>query len=471
MSRGLPRRRVLALMGAALVERACIAQAADDALTPERFGAKGDGIANDTAAFAALAAEVMRRGGGEVVLRRTTYLVGGGPDGGRRDPFASAPPVFAVHDLPRALRIVGNGAVLRCAPGLRYGSFDPRSGRPATAAQARGANRVVATPYLFMISVERCAAAVEIADLELDGNSGTLRVGGPFGDVGTQVPATGLWLADNRGDEILRDIRSRNHALDGVMINGIDQPRAGTRRTADRVVCTDNGRQGCSLTGGRGWVFTACAFNRSARGRIASPPASGFDIEAEGAKRNRGHRFVDCEFVDNLGAGLVADTGDSADIGFTRCRFVGTSSPSIWPNKPGFVFDDCRITGTVIRCHGDADPARATRFVRCLFTDAPSASPTGIVFRQNRPDGSLADLAEAPNILFDHCRFDAVGGATLPWSTGAIYRDCTMRQTGRSPSYPRGRYEGRNVVTGPVILTGSRLAGQTIVNGARRLVP
>ena len=42
------------------------------ALTPERFGAKGDGVSNDTVAFAALADEVNRRGGGTVVLRKTT---------------------------------------------------------------------------------------------------------------------------------------------------------------------------------------------------------------------------------------------------------------------------------------------------------------------------------------------------------------------------------------------------------------
>src|SRR5688572_32008340 len=50
--------------------------AATGALTPEQFGAKGDGRTNDSAAFAALAAEVNRRGGGEIQLRRAVYIVG-----------------------------------------------------------------------------------------------------------------------------------------------------------------------------------------------------------------------------------------------------------------------------------------------------------------------------------------------------------------------------------------------------------
>src|SRR4051794_24413046 len=45
-------------------------------LRPEDFGARGDGVTNDTAAFNALAAAVNLRGGGLVELRRTTYIVG-----------------------------------------------------------------------------------------------------------------------------------------------------------------------------------------------------------------------------------------------------------------------------------------------------------------------------------------------------------------------------------------------------------
>lgn len=462
------RRTVVAAIGTAFIGAACRAQQEAGTLTPEQFGAKGDGVANDTAAFARLAAAIVRRGGGTVVLRKTTYIVGAQQETRGDAPYRAPAPIFGVTGLRDPLRIVGNNAVLRCAGGLRYGSFDPVTGRALAAHRANYDLRTIATPYQAMISVIGSRAAVEISDLELDGNSPALTIGGSYGDVGIQIGASGIYLKDNLGDEILTGIRSHRHGQDGLIIDGVNDPAPGTRRDARDIRCEDNGRQGCSLVGGIGWSFERCHFVRSGRGSVSSPPGAGLDVEAEGAKRNRDHRFVYCSFVDNAGCGMVADTGDSADLSFTRCLFVGTTAPSIWPNKPGIRFIDCRIVGTAVDCFGDPGGTKATRFTRCLFTDNPALAPRGIVYRQGRADGSLVDLSTTPNVQFDQCRFLAVGGATLPWSTGAIYRDCTMKQRSRTLAFPRGWFVGRNVIVGPVDLNGSRISGTLIVNGARR---
>lgn len=460
------RRDVLAAIGAALVESGCLGEPPADVLTPEQFGAKGDGVTNDTPAFNALAAAVMRRGGGKVVLQRAVYVVGQQQARAGAGILGATATIFSVTDLPGSLTISGNGATLRCAPGLRYGSFDPVTGQRLATHTQNYDRRTIATPYHAMISIERCQGAVEITDVMLDGNNPALRIGGGYGDVGIQIGAIGIVLRDNAGDEILRRIRSHRHAQDGLMIDGLSRTPPGVRHIAEDVTCEDNGRQGCSIIGGRSWRFTRCTFARSGRGPVSSPPAAGLDIEAEGGKANRDHSFVDCAFIDNAGCGMVADSGDTADLSFTRCRFVGTSAASVWPNKPFVRFHDCRFVGTVLGCFG-ADPARATRFIRCLFTDDPAQSPTRAVYRQGRLDGSLADLASVPNVLFDRCRFLAVGGATLPWSTAVIYRDCTFQQRGKSPSYPRGTFAGRNTISAPVDLTGSHVSGTLIVNGVR----
>lgn len=471
LTEGLSRRALLAGGAGALAASACGAAAeAGTVFTPEMFGAKGDGVTNDSRAFAALAAAVTRRGGGTVALRRTTYIVGMqrrtmGPNAG----FAYEPaPLLQFRRLPGPLTIRGNGAILRCPPGARFGAFDPLTGEPARShpmpyliPAAR------ATPYEYMILAEECVGDVTITDLELDGNVGRMVIGGAYGDTGIQISGSGIFLRNNRGSEILRNIHSHHHPQDGLMIDGLDDPALAARvtRRAEAVTSEYNGRQGGSLVGGRGWTFSRCRFNHTGRGPVASAPGAGFDIEAEGDKTNRDHRFEDCEFADNYGCGLVADSGDSEGARFERCRFIGTTMWSAWPHKPLFRFDNCLFVGSAVRCYGDPDPRRVARFYDCTFTDDPKLSPTGKVYREGRPDGALIDAGENDNPYFERCRFLAVGGAVLPWSIHASFVNCTMKQTSRSIGYPRGTYLGHNTIDGNVGLYGVQIRGELILNG------
>jgi hypothetical protein len=255
-----------------------------------------------------------------------------------------------------------------------------------------------------------------------------------------------------------------------VIIDGLDDPALAARvtRRAVGLRCEYNGRQGCSLVGGRGWTFTGSKFNHTGKAGIGSSPAAGFDIEAEGGKTIRNLAFEDCEFSDNVGCGLVADSGDSQYATFTRCRFVGTTNWSAWPNKPNFRFRACTFVGCIVRCYADSDPKKATQFYDCTFTDDPKQSPTRQVYREGRADGSLADLNDGLNVLFDHCRVLAIGGAVLPWSTNAIYANCTMRQTSLTMGYPRGIYLGRTIIQAPHVgLVGAKNRGELYVNGTR----
>ncbi|MBV9932645.1 MAG: hypothetical protein JO013_17105, partial [Alphaproteobacteria bacterium] len=167
-----------------------------------------------------------------------------------------------------------------------------------------------------------------------------------------------------------------------------------------------------------------------------------------------------------FGCGMVADTGDSRDVDFVRCRFIGTANWSAWPCKPGFRFTSCTFVGTVVRVFETPDPKAMTRFTDCLFTDDPKLSPNGKVYREGRADGPLVDAGETPNPYFERCRFLAVGGAVLPWTVKATYVNCTMRQTTRSMGYPRGHYVGRNTIESlAVSLYGVRIDGELLLNG------
>jgi hypothetical protein len=438
-------------------------------ITPERFGAVGDGRTNDTAAFAAMAAFVNSRGGGEIVLRKTTYVVGRQVrSAGRADHFAFEPAsIMDFRGCRQAMIIRGNGARLRCAPALRFGSFDPVSGRATHRPMPSYRIDELAAPYRAMIRAEECSGLVEISDLELDGNLGALQIGGQHGDVGWQIPGIGIHLINNSGPERLSRIHAHHHPLDGILIDGVDGRSAES--ILQSVRSEYNGRQACSITGGRNYVFSRCSFNHSGKGGgISSPPGAGVDIEAEGGKRIRNLRFSDCRFSDNAGVGLLAEAGDAERATFDNCTFVGTTSWGAWPNKPRFRFSRCTFVGAIVNAFGDADPWRACQFRECEFRDEPALSPNGLVYVGDKSPGPIAVLPNSRNVLFDRCGFRLTHRAVLPWATNVtVFSNCTMSQRAPAQAYPRGMFIGRNVITGNVDLYSARIEGELIVNGRR----
>jgi hypothetical protein len=439
--------------------------------TPEAFGAVGDGITNDTDAFAAMASAVRAAGGGTVVLRRGTYIVGRQLQGrAARTGYTFDPaPIMDFVGLQGRLIIQGNRARLKAAPGLRYGTFTD-SGRATRNAMPYLRPGELATPYRFMIRVEDCAGPVQISDIELDGGLAGLAIGGQYGDTGWQINATGLALINNRGAERIIRVVSHHHAQDGILIDGLDRDRAaGAASLLQDVRCEGNGRQGVSLVGGRGYTFERCQFTRTGKAGLASAPGAGVDVEAEQDKRIRNIAFRSCTFADNYGPGLVADSGDSERLSFSDCTFIGTTNWAAWPNKPISRFSRCSFVGPIVHALGDPNPERAVQFIDCTFRDDPALSPTGVVYGGENTDRPIGDLPGNRNVLFRNCRFLLTHRAVLPWSVDVIYQDCVLSQRATTASYPRGTYVGRNVISGRVTIAGSLILGELIING--RTIP
>ena len=427
--------------------------------TPESFGAAGDGVTNDTEAFQRMSEAVNGAGGGTIILSRTTYVVGGhlaGPD-----PSWAFPPatIMKFTGCSRPLTIIGNGARLRCADGLRYGTFDPATGLPTHHPMPYVVYGEIASPYRGMLIVQDCSAKVEVRDLELDGNSQGLVIGGTFGDTGWQIPAMGLWLWNNTGGEHLEGLHIHHHGQDGMYLTALTDRTAST--FVKDVVSEYNARQGCTVGGGANYSFVDCKFNHTGRAGLVSAPAAGFDIEAE-QNPIRNLDFAGCEFSNNVGLGMGADSGDSEGALFESCRFIGTDCYAAWPRKPRFSFSNCLFVGMIVATYWDLDiPERSVKFTGCTFCDDPALSPTGQVC-----GGFIADLGAGDyNVLFDGCHFDVRHKALLPYTAHCIYNNCTMSQTSNEMSFPRGMYTGTNKIDGNVSVAFSKVAGVLIVNG------
>lgn len=445
------------------------AGAAERVFDVSDYGASpGANAATNTRAFQHASSALSRAGGGTLLVPPGRYRVGAQRRALRRGQgfAASAEPIIRIENCAQPVAISGTGAVLVAADGLRFGAFDPASGSPHAPSSMPFYDADFRADAYRMIDVRKCRSTVTISGFELDGNADRYVLGGTWGDTGRQVEAIGIMLDGNTGGVVVENVRSHDHGLDGIMVAHAGLTAGSPRYpvTLRNVTCDRNGRQGLSWVGGTQLTAIGCRFTRTGRGRFQSAPGAGVDIEAEESVCRNG-RFVDCVFSDNVGVGFLVSTGDVADIQVERCRMIGTTSWSAWPCKPRIRFNNCLFVGAVVNTFPSADPAQATQFHHCRFTDQPKLSPTGKAYHQ-----FLADLGGgSTNVLFDDCDFVAIGvDKALPWTLDDTrYNNCRFRQAGKKLAYPRGVFTGICTIQtgGGVDLYGSKIRGTVTING------
>jgi len=423
-------------------------------------GAKGDGVSNDTTAFQKAAARLQAAGGGRLVIPRGVYVVGEQGHEAGRYPYYQAKPVFRLDGVA-GLRIEGQqGAVIRLAGGLHYGSFDRDTGEPydPKAANTYKDGLFVDARYAAypgnLIEV-RGSTNVVIRDLELDGSSGRLVLGGLYGDTGRQLPASGLSLYNN-ARVLVERVHTHDHGLDGIIIGcgGLKAADAPTPHVLVGVVSEYNARQGLSWVGGKGLTAVGCRFNHTGKRAFQSAPGAGVDIEAEDSVCRDGV-FRQCEFVNNAGCGVVADSGDGGYTRFENCTFWGTTGWALWNHKPGMVFEACRFYGSIVHAYGSTNaPALATRYTRCRFEDKPhpefGVARFGLlVAHDGNADGVRFEQCEfvahevksvwlAGSALLDGCSLTHANAQVANGDFQALFRGCELRNCRLSEAFPGG---------------------------------
>ena len=369
----------------------------------KEFGAKGDGKTNDHVAFLNAAAYFNKRGGhGKLIFPKGIYIVGRQgilPDGSKDN-----------HVLEfvncQDLKIEGEQATIRFVNGLKFGSFDPVTGKAFIPTQA------VFTDYNYAMPIGNCIQLVNCKDvsvknLEIDGNQKNFILGGKYGDVGFQLAHDGI-LIKNSSSVSIKDCYIHHMGRDGVQLSNAT-PKEW--ETADQKIefknCRFeyNGRQGFSWVGGSGLKMENCKFSFTGRGKVQSPPGAGLDIEAEIGIIKNGV-FKNCEFVDNTGSGMVADGGSSKAMTFENCLFWGTTNWTVWTTKPQYHFNNCTFHGSVVHGYNSPDDENATAYYKCTFEDKDlNGKPSYGAF--------LAEINYVKRIRFTECRFIANQKKTL----------------------------------------------------------
>ncbi len=458
--------------------------------TPERFGAVGDGVTDDTIAFQKLSRIVSERGGGTIVLRRgATYRVGRQVAAG-----ATAGPAFAAQPMLMltgvdGVAVLGNGATIKLNDGLRYGSFDPVTGQRFDPPKGKFTNPRFAASVGHIIDI-RSSRNVRVENVTLDGNMDKLIVGGRW-SVGIQLRAVGLSMTEV-GEVVVENVTCRNNGLDGVYLRGRGLAKAGSPSDRIRfrdVRCDRNGRQGLSIIGGRGLTFERCSFSNTSQGPVGSDPGAGVDIEPNGRDWTTEIVFDGCTFTNNRGVGLLADQAGSHSITARDCTFwqgfdarPGTtkgSGDAFWFRKEGVLVERCRVHGTVTNLPPSA------RVVDCAFDDAvhPSLGRSAqrrqylIANAKGQFIGCGFSVAGSANkgliyavgaTLFRRCRFRFAGTglskdrAAAFFGPGTVLQDVTFsealpgREAGGHYIYSRATLRGRVVISGPVVRWGNR---------------
>ena len=106
--------------------------------------------------------------------------------------------------------------MLKAAPGLKFGSFDPVTGDSYEPASMPFIDSDYAASTYRMIVVVNNRQVV-IRDLELDGQSDTIVLGGGWGDLGRQLNAYGVYSFNSQNLRV-ENVHTHHHGLDGVMV-------------------------------------------------------------------------------------------------------------------------------------------------------------------------------------------------------------------------------------------------------------
>lgn len=404
--------------------------------------------AKNTAALQRLSAAINAKSGGVILtIDKGLYKVGSEKpaDANSKGYAFQGQATLTISDCKNPVVIEGNGATFQFTEGLHFGAFRKKTGVVHNAPAGGFYEQDYRAFPKNMIELSRNHSAT-VRNLILDGNVQNFTVGGYWGDVGIQLPADGIFGADN-AELVVDGVTSKRFPRDGIQIyNNTPDEKAEVKKVS-LLNCTfdGNARQGLSWVGGNHLYAVNCKFintgktiNRFRKTAVFSPPGAGIDMEAElGVVRNG--TFKNCLIDNNAGVGFLT-VGDVASVTYDGGKIIGATNWSIYGSGPKAVFQNVIVVGSPVNLRigtGPDDKGNA-RFNNCLITMDSTLSPTGKVY-----GGYVMDFGGGAGGFFTNCIIDSKNRGTVYGGGGCVFTDCTFKQ-----EQPATGYNGYPFMTG-----------------------
>ncbi|MBK7762522.1 MAG: right-handed parallel beta-helix repeat-containing protein [Bacteroidetes bacterium] len=396
------------------------------------FGAKGNGIINDQAAFEKAAAFIQKNGGNvKLLIPKGVYMVGKQIRSNTPNRYLIETNVFSLSNCNNVLIQATGKASIKYVNNLKFGTFNPENGAKLVPEKLPfyDMSKTAQLGCLFMF--QNCNN-IQVSGFEADGNNLRTIIGGSYGDKGIQLWHYGIHLT-NCKQVLISNMNVHHFCLDGILVKNPWNMNCNVKIM--NSIFDYNGRQGLSWVGGRGLQAVNCSFSHTGKANIYSSPGAGVDIEAEDAEIKEGV-FEKCKFFNNTGAGLLASDGKSEQLKFVDCTFWGTTFWSAWVNKPDYSFYSCNFFGSFVHGYVTDNFQEATKFYKCLFQDSTLAGKT--------PYGQyLLECDSRKLMVFDSCQF-IYNHKKLMWYNGVasaknddkpIFNHCVLLSKGKLEVY------------------------------------
>jgi hypothetical protein len=408
------------------------------------FGAKGDGISDDTKCFSDAADYINKNKGNSILyIPKGIYRVGHQKKvfENKNIPLKTNN-IFGITKCDNVL-IYGdkNTSIIKYNDNLYFGSFTNNL-QPLQEIEVKrpfSDQNTIADMGVCFILIN--CSNINIEKLSLDGNftKGHVNIGGGCGDAGWQITHIGIYVV-NTNQLKIESVNIKKFGEDGLYLwnNLVNVPNENLIILKSKF--EQNGRQGISLCSGKNILIADCIFANTGKGILNSAPGAGIDFEPENT--NGDSAFIEncdvknCKMYNNSGPGvLLLNSSFSSHINFYNCTLVGNSYFCAWVTTKNVTFNNCNFFGTVVHNYGSDNESEATKYNNCFFADNYKTNIAAIANIENLPsnlyiNNYLVSSNNTNNVIYNSCKFNTLNNKTLWLNATKKYKliNCSIVQ-------------------------------------------